>query len=512
MTLEILMNSALRLLLLGAAVWLALRIARVRNPHVEALVWRMVLIASLALPALLYWRLAPSFATSLDLPVIAAAGVGGTDAPPATASTTWLTARVLVAIYLGIALLLLIRLVSALTIMWRISRAARPMATPDDIRISAHVRSPATFGTVVLLPDGAHAWPARKLDAILEHERAHVRSRDGYWSWLAQIHTAIFWFSPLAWWLQRRLETLAETTSDDAVIGARHDPISYAALLLDFARQPNSRSVAMSVAESNVPERIERLLARTPPAAVLSRVARWSAFAALIPIAVFAASTIRAAPTEPAAKPLWVTAPARIVHTANPDNYYPAVAKHAKVTGAVVVEVDVDVLGQLVDARVVEVEPADPRYGFADAALEVARNTTYGNPHQRAASLRFKVKFDLTAAAANTTPATAPQGNHRIAATPAMTAHSVALIAVADPDNYYPPLAKQEKVSGYAIVEVAVDPSGKLVNAAVLEVQPADPRYGFAAAAIQVAQNNQYRNPNAEVSSAKFKVKFALEP
>ena len=87
----------------------------------------------------------------------------------------------------------------------------------------------------------------------------------------------------------------------------------------------------MSVAESNVPERIERLLARTPPAAALSRVARWSAFAALIPVVVFAASTTRAAPTEPAAKPLWVTAPARIVHAANPDDYYPAVAKHENV-------------------------------------------------------------------------------------------------------------------------------------------------------------------------------------
>jgi TonB family protein len=506
MTLETLINSALRVLLLGAAVWVALRIARVRNPHVEALVWRMVLIASLALPALLYWRLAPSFETSLDLPVIATDGVGAKDAPAATSSSAWLTARILVSIYLGIALLLLVRLVSGLAFMWRVSRAARPMATPDDIRISAQVRSPATFGTIVLLPDGAHAWPAQRLDAILEHERAHVRWRDGYWSWLAQIHTAIFWFSPLAWWLQRRLETLAETTSDDAVVGARHDPIAYAALLLDFARPPNSRSVAMSVAESNVPERIERLLARTPPAAALPRVIRWSAFVALIPIAVFAASTTRAAPTEHAAI-------ARIVRTANPDHYYPAVAKHEKVTGSVVVEVDVDVLGQLVDARVVEAEPADPRYGFADAALEVARNTTYGNPHQRPASLRFKVKFELTAAPADATPAMAAARSERlVAATSPMAAQPVRLRSVADPDNYYPPLAKQEKVSGYAVVEVAVDPSGKVVNAVVLEEQPADPRYGFGAAAMRVAQNNQYQNPNAEVSTMKFKVKFALEP
>ena len=108
--------------------------------------------------------------------------------------------------------------------MWRVSRAAQPMTTPDDVRLSARVRSPATFGTTILLPVDAHAWPADRLDAVLAHERAHVRSRDGYWSWLAQLHAAVFWFNPLGWWLQRRLEALAETTSDDAVVAARHDP------------------------------------------------------------------------------------------------------------------------------------------------------------------------------------------------------------------------------------------------------------------------------------------------
>ena len=75
------------------------RIARVRNPHVEALVWRMVLVAGLALPALLYWRLAPSFATSLELPVIAAEGAGGT--LPQAAPSSWLP-RLPAAIYLRI--------------------------------------------------------------------------------------------------------------------------------------------------------------------------------------------------------------------------------------------------------------------------------------------------------------------------------------------------------------------------------------------------------------------------
>ena len=160
----------------------------------------------------------------------------------------------------------------------------------------------------------------------------------------------------------------------------------------------------MSVAESNVPERIERLLARIPPAAALTRVARWCAFATLIPVVVLAASTTQAAPpTEAAAAtetpvqkaPVSLNPVAvRINRASNPDSFYPAVAKNENVSGYAIVEADLDRLGQLVDARVLKVEPAEPRFGFADAALQVARTSTFSNSTQQVASLRFMVKFD----------------------------------------------------------------------------------------------------------------------
>ncbi len=405
MTLDILANAGVRMLLMSACVWLVLRALRVRNSHVEALAWRLVLLAGFALPVLMYFRLAPSFTTTLELPAIVA-GTGAAPAAVTADAAASLPAGVLASIYLVVTLLLLGRLLAGLAGMWRVSRAARPMATPDDVRISAQVRSPATFGSIILLPADADTWSADRLAAVLAHERAHVRSRDGLWSWLAQVHAAVFWINPLAWWLRQRLEVLAETTSDDAVVAARHDPLAYAALLLDFARHPNSRSVAMSVAESNVSERIERLLARTPPATALPRAARWSAFAALIPVVVFAASSTRAAPSEEPASALVPTSnttpsvarpptAARIQRTPYPDEYYPAVAKALGVSGSVVVRVDVDALGQFVDARVVDVQPADPQYGFADAALRVARASHYGSPSQQPASVTFRVKFDV---------------------------------------------------------------------------------------------------------------------
>ena len=135
----------------------------------------------------------------------------------------------------------------------------------------------------------------------------------------------------------------------------------------------------MSVAESNVPKRIERLLARTPPAVALPRIAGWASFALLIPVVVFAASTTRA------------------TTSAKPDRGdLERELQTIRRQGYAIVEVDLDVLGQLVDARVLQVEPADPRYGFADAALQVARKSGFTNDTRQVASLRFMVKFALT--------------------------------------------------------------------------------------------------------------------
>jgi len=395
MSLAILANAAVRMLLFCAALWLVVRIVRLRNPHAEALVWRMALLASLALPVLLSFGAAPSIVTHLQLPVLTVNGSTATG-DAAAASLAGIPWRLLAAIYLSGAILLLARLATGLIGLWRICRVADRLPISDDVRSSNRVHSPATFGSVVLLPVESGAWPAGKLDAVLAHELAHVRSRDSYWSWLAQLHHALFWFTPHAWWLRRQLMLLAETTSDDAVVAARHDPVAYAELLLDFARSPNNRSVAMSVAESNVSKRIKRLLARIPPARELPRAARWAAVALLVPAVMLVATTTRAGSTaKPEAARAAAAGHVGLIKPAMTGDYYPVVAMAEQVEGSAVLEADLDALGQLVDARVVTVEPADPRYGFADAALQVARNSTYTNTQRQPASLRFKVNFVL---------------------------------------------------------------------------------------------------------------------
>ena len=51
--LELLLESALRLLALGGIVWLILKLPRFRNPQVQMTAWTVVLLASLSMPALM---------------------------------------------------------------------------------------------------------------------------------------------------------------------------------------------------------------------------------------------------------------------------------------------------------------------------------------------------------------------------------------------------------------------------------------------------------------------------
>lgn len=78
---------------------------------------------------------------------------------------------------------------------------------------SSLVAVPITIGVfnpTILLPSIWHDWDTCKLGAVLTHEMSHVVRRDSLAQFAALLHRAIFWFSPLAWWLNRHLSELAE--------------------------------------------------------------------------------------------------------------------------------------------------------------------------------------------------------------------------------------------------------------------------------------------------------------
>jgi beta-lactamase regulating signal transducer with metallopeptidase domain len=116
------------------------------------------------------------------------------------------------------------------------ARAAHLRAAPR-LAESEFLSVPVTFGIKhpsILLATTWREWEPAELDAVLAHEISHVARRDALTERLSLLHRAIFWFSPLSWWLDRRLAELAEEASDDAALGAGADRTRYAETVLGF--------------------------------------------------------------------------------------------------------------------------------------------------------------------------------------------------------------------------------------------------------------------------------------
>src|SRR4030095_4429822 len=118
------------------------------------------------------------------------------------------------------------------------------------------------YGRTILLPACWPNWSDFQRDAIMVHESSHVSRHDFYVHLLAGIHRSVFWFNPLAWWLQRQLLKASENACDDDAIEKVGDRVAYAELLLDFTKLgSNDRLMGVAMARGKtVGGRIERIL------------------------------------------------------------------------------------------------------------------------------------------------------------------------------------------------------------------------------------------------------------
>jgi beta-lactamase regulating signal transducer with metallopeptidase domain len=277
----LLLESALRAAGLALLVGLGLKLFRVRNPHVMLTAWTVVLCAALAMPVLVtvspVTLVMPQVqADLLDLPALPDVGPNAPEGvaaaifeqpplPAFVAGLQWGT--ILSAAYVAVVIVLAVRLLMACIFALRLWRAARPVeaawAKGLKVRVSSSVMMPATVGATILLPQDCVTWPTVKRDAVLLHERSHAARGDFYIQLLTKIHTALFWFSPLAWWLEKRLALLSENTSDDAAISKLRDRTAYAEILLDVSRGLRAASMSVAMARPvTVRERIERILSQ----------------------------------------------------------------------------------------------------------------------------------------------------------------------------------------------------------------------------------------------------------
>jgi len=168
------------------------------------------------------------------------------------------------------------------------------LSTRDDLP------TPLTWGIfrpVVLLPKDATSWPSDRLEAVLLHERAHIRRGDSLTGFVAFLVCGVYWFHPLVWSTARAMRQDAEIAADDQVLAAGVKPSFYASELLQLAaRNPvRARAFAVAGASSLGASKIEARISSVIDPAIDRRTLAPKAIAAILAGVLIAATLAMAA-------------------------------------------------------------------------------------------------------------------------------------------------------------------------------------------------------------------------
>jgi hypothetical protein len=186
----------------------------------------------------------------------------------------------------------------------QVHKLARRATFVDGVLVSAQCAAPVTVGWLrpqVILPPEWQSWPEAKLAAVLTHEREHVRRRDPLVQLLALLNRCVFWFHPLAWFLERKLSNLAEEACDAAVLRRGHTPADYSQYLIEMARcvEEAGARVGLRGAAINggaLEVRIRRILDSSPMSPLSRTRSSVAAALCLSVLAVFSACKPERAP------------------------------------------------------------------------------------------------------------------------------------------------------------------------------------------------------------------------
>lgn len=346
--LALMLDAAFRSLLLGCFLAAVLSALRLRAVRAKLLAWRALLLVAIAMPLLIWLSPAvplpipvPSFSRSANSAAVETAPPELANPPAATLSLgearalphripvtveadpqlplapvpsftlpraplTFSWSLLATALYLTLGLILFARLLIGIYFGSRLRRASRTISDAEPLILlaaasrasrlqtwprlaqSEAVAVPVTLGILrpaILLPASWRDWQRDELAAVLTHEASHVARHDSVVQFLSLVHRAIFWFSPLSWWLHHHLADLAERASDEAALAGGADRTRYAqalaGFLADLEAAPSRvwwHGVAMAKTGDGE-KRVDRILAwtRSTP----SRTNQWLIAAAL---------------------------------------------------------------------------------------------------------------------------------------------------------------------------------------------------------------------------------------
>ncbi len=314
-------ECAIRAALLVGGTAIVLWVMRVKAAAAKHSIWSGVMALMLMLPIWAAWgpkvslRLLPAVAQITANQALVPARNLQAALRPLPFVSTW--QALLLGVYLLGLGLLLFRLAIGTV---RARRLVRDAVLHDTLHTNPLCAAPVTVGflhPVVIFPDHWRQWPQAQLEAVLTHEGEHARRRDPLVQWLALLNRALFWFHPVAWWLERHLSALAEEACDNVVLARGHNPREYAEYLIDMARSVTRSGARLNIAGmampgGSLPRRIRQILEGGSVPHISSTRLACVGVACVITCTAFAAGTLdharqnapaqSASATHPAAK------------------------------------------------------------------------------------------------------------------------------------------------------------------------------------------------------------------
>ena len=194
--------------------------------------------------------------TAPDLPAM----VPASPAAPAPWYTTLTVWHLLAAVWaVGVAVLAVRAVWGYLRLSHRVALACK---TPDGCYSGSCVPAPFTLGLLrprVYLPAGLNG-PAR--DAVILHERTHIRRGDPLTKPLFYAVACLHWFNPLAWLAFREFERDMEAACDEAAVRGQPSAAraAYCESILRFAMQGRGVPGSLAFGQGSAKTRIVHLL------------------------------------------------------------------------------------------------------------------------------------------------------------------------------------------------------------------------------------------------------------
>ena len=162
-------------------------------------------------------------------------------------------------LYLGGALLLLLRYIFSIACIYRLIRNSEKKCWKGKIRLVVHQQNVAPFSWrhyIVLSRQDLEEYG----EEIIAHEYAHILHKHSRDLILAEICLLFQWFNPAMWLFRKELKTVHEFEADESVLKAGIDAKKYQLLLIQKTVGTRLYSMVNSFDHSSLKKRITMML------------------------------------------------------------------------------------------------------------------------------------------------------------------------------------------------------------------------------------------------------------